>query len=154
MKELRTKLLSWLIESAVPLLNMFRNPPKWPYTLSDQRQFPSGSLGREVANFLDTKNLPLLPKYEVHDALHVLFQYGTTPFEEMRLQGFMVGNGSSTFAGKVLFVLGLVIMPEYWPQLKLDLQRGREAKSIGDYNFELLVLEDTSVLRKRLRIAH
>lgn len=152
MKKTRTQLLSWMIETAVPFLNMFRNPPKWPYTLYDQRNFPSGSLGREVAYFLDSRGLPLLPKYEVHDTLHVLFQYGTTPFEEMRLQGFMIGNGSSTFAGKVLFVLGLIIMPEYWPQLKLDLQRGRDAKSIKNYNFELLILENTQDIRNRMKL--
>lgn len=152
MKKIRTKLLSWLIESAVPFLNMFRNPPKWPYTLDDQRNFPKGSLGREVAAFLDARGLPLLPKYEVHDTLHVLFQYGTTPFEEMRLQGFMIGNGNSTFAGKVLFILGLIIMPEYWPYLKQDLQRGKEANSLKNYEFETLVLENAVKIRSNMRL--
>lgn len=142
-----------MIESAVPFLNNFRNPPKWPYTIDQHRAMERGTLGNEVARFLDGKELPLLPKYEVHDTIHVLAGYGTTPLEELKLQAFMIGNGSSTFPGKVLFLLGLMIKPEYTNVLRRELQRGQQARQLAGFDFAQLVLEDARSVRSRLRIA-
>ncbi len=141
-----------MIESAVPFLNKFRNPPEWPLTIGDHRQMKKGTLGNDVALFLDERQLPLLPKYEVHDTIHVLAGYGTTPFEELKLQAFMIGNGSSTFPGKVLFVLGLMIKPEFRKPLKHEFEKGRKAKPIAQCNFFELINENTETLRAGLRI--
>jgi hypothetical protein len=150
---MRTRLLKWMIESAVPFLNNFRNPPKWPLTIDQHRLMQKGSLGNDVALFLDTRKLPLLAKYEIHDTIHVLAGYGTTPFEELKLQAFMVGNRSSTFPGKVLFILGLLIKPEFQKPLSYELRRGRNAEQITKYNFLELIKENTQALRTRLKIA-
>lgn len=149
---MRTQLLKWMIETAVPFLNLFRNPPQWPFTLNQQREMPVGSLGKDVAVFLDSRNLPLLPKYESHDHVHILLGYGTTPLEELKLQAFMVGNGSSSFAGKVLFVLGVLITPEYWPVLKTEIKRGQSADRIANYQLEKLANDPTETLRATLKI--
>jgi len=124
-----------MIERAVPFLNRFRKKPYWSLSQNEMRQLPIGSLGRDVAKFLDDQNLNLLPKYEVHDTLHVLLSYGTSPKEELKLQGFMIGNRSVTFGGKVLFALSLIIKPEYLSAIREEMKRGKKAKSIKEINF-------------------
>ena len=145
--------LKFLIESAVPFLNFFRPAPYWTHSMDGLRTLPQESVGRDLAFFIDKQNLMLLPKYEVHDVLHVILGYGTTPIEEMKLQGFMIGNRSSTFGGKVLFVLGLIIKPEYWKIVRKELKRGREASVIRGIDFNNLVHVKTEDLRINLNIA-
>lgn len=150
---MRTFLLKQLIVSSVPFLNFFRKPACWPFTLDQHRTMPAGSLGNDVALFLDGQHLELLPKYEVHDTLHVLLRYGTSPLEEMKLQGFMIGNRSATFPGKVLFAIGVLIIPEYWTQLREEIRRGRAAEKIAGYDFTAVLSEQTGTVREYLKIS-
>ena len=149
---MRTLLLKFLIIGAVPFLNLFRKTPRWDHSIHDLRNLPKGSIGNDLAMFLDNQNLMLLPKYEVHDLLHVFLEYGTTPFEEMKLQGFMVGNNSSTFGGKVLFLIGLIIKPEYFRAVRKEYTRGKKATLIRSINFNTVVTEQTHVLRSELKV--
>ena len=127
---MRTRLLGFLIKVAVPFLNKFRKTPQWPFTLEELRLLPNESIGNDLAIFLDSQHLKLLPKYEVHDMLHVLLGYGVTPKEEVKLQGFMCGNGSATFGGKVLFIIGLVIKPEYAKSVLKEYKRGKTPQKL------------------------
>lgn len=149
---MRTKIIKFLIEIAVPFLNKFRKTPKWNHPIENLRKMPKNSIGNDLAYFIDIQNLMLLPKYEVHDLLHVLLNYGTTPHEELKLQSFMVGNGSATFPGKILFLIGLMIKPEYYKSLKKEVKRGKKAKLIKSYDFNKLVMEKSIVLRQQLNI--
>ena len=97
------------------------------------RQYPKGTLGFELAAFLDKRGFDLLPKYEIHDAVHTILNYNTTTVGELKLQAFMWGNGSSSFAGRALFLIGLLILPELWEELKLDLERGEKARERIDH---------------------
>ena len=60
---------------------------------------PQPSWGQAVHTFLGQRGLGFLPKYEHHDALHVLLSYDTSVLGELRQQAFLVGNGTRTFAG-------------------------------------------------------
>mgnify|MGYP000206045629 CR=1 FL=1 len=149
---MRTKFLQLLIETAVPFLNTFRSSPEWHYSHQELRGLPKESIGFELSAFLDRLQLTLLPKYEVHDLLHVLLQYGTSPKEEMMLQGFMLGNGSASFGGKVLFTIGLIIKPEYFPAVRQEWKRGKRARPVHTFNFHKLVTYKTRTLQHRLQI--
>jgi ubiquinone biosynthesis protein Coq4 len=103
------------------------------------RQFPPGTLGAELAAFLDTRHLNFLPQYETHDAIHLLLNYDTTVTGELRLQAFMLGNGSASFAGRVLLILGFILLPELWAQLKKDFSRGRKSARIAVWDIRHLL---------------
>ena len=47
--------------------------------------------------------MEFLPKYEPHDALHVLLGYDATTVGEIRLQAFMAGNSTRSVAGWILY---------------------------------------------------
>lgn len=104
----RMKLLARLIGASVPVSNLLRRPRPWPYTLDELRRFSPGTLGAETAVFLDARRFGFLPQYETHDVIHTLLDYKTTTSGELRLQAFMLGNRSASFAGRVLFLIGLV----------------------------------------------
>lgn len=128
----RHRVVAKLIGWSVPFLNIFRRPKPWPYDFNELKNFEEGTLGRELYIFLNSRNLGYLPKYEEHDTYHALLGYGTTVTEELRLQSFMWGNKNSTFAGKVLFVLGYIVFPSKHDIFRADIDRGRKAKKLSD----------------------
>src|SRR5215470_3150407 len=111
-RHVRMTALEWMIVRAVPILNRFRLRTEWQHSLDEVRHFPAGSWGAYLANFLDARQFTdFLTNYEAHDAFHTLLDYDTNVVGEMRLQAFMVGNRSASFAGRVLFVLGSLLLP-------------------------------------------
>lgn len=148
---LRTITLEWMIIGAVPLLNRFRQRAEWHHSLADLRQLPDASWGACVARFLDDRQfVDFLTNYEAHDAFHTLLEYDTTVIGEMRLQAFMIGNGGASFAGRVLFVLGILLLPELWPQLRRDLHRGRCSTSVRQWQVPSLLAQNIHQLRTHI----
>ena len=149
--QVRKRIVAWMIHKAVPALNIFRYPKAWPYDLATMRKFPKGTLGLEMAAFLDVRGFGLLNKYEIHDAMHTILGYKTTTVGELKLQAFMWGNNSSSFAGRILLLIGLFMLPELWSELKVDCERGQKAAArIADWDLAALVQKDISLLRLQL----
>lgn len=147
----RTVLLTFFIIHAVPALNRFRPRAFWLHSLDTLRQFPDQTWGAKVAGFLDTRAFDnFLPNYEAHDAFHTLLEYETDVYGELRLQAFMLGNRSASLAGRGLFVLGILLMPELWSQLQDDYQRGKQSVQLSLWNVPALLAEDISTLRAHL----
>jgi len=133
-RRIRMTLLEWMIIRAVPALNRFRPRAEWQHSLDDLRHFPAQSWGASLAGFLDTRHFAdFLTNYEAHDAFHTLLDYDTNVVGELRLQAFMVGNRSASFAGRVLFVLGSLFLPELWSQLRHDFVRGQQSECVGQW---------------------
>lgn len=149
----RYRVVANLISWSVPFLNVFRKPKPWPYEFNELKNFEEGALGRELYVFLHSRNLEYLPKYEEHDAYHVLLGYGTTVTEELRLQCFMWGNRNSTFAGKVLFLLGYIVFPSKHDMFKIDIDRGRKAKKLSGIEVASIIPMQLNQLRIDLCIS-
>jgi len=149
---LRTRLLARMIGASVPLLNLLRRPQPFPYSLDDLRAFPPRTLGGATATFLDKRRFSFLPHYETHDIIHSLLGYGTTTTGELRLQAFMWGNRSSSFAGRVLFLVGILALPELWALLQNDYMRGRRAHRLAEADIPAMLHDDIESVRTRLAI--
>ena len=52
--------------------------------------------------------------------------------EELKLQAFMWGNKNSTFAGRVLLILGVIVFPMKLNILKIEILKGRKAKPLKE----------------------
>lgn len=126
---LRERFATHIIGDYVPLLNLVRRPAPWP-TLEELRGYAGSSLGREVATYLDARKLPFKVRYENHDAIHALLDDETNIRGEMEVQAFLWANGSSSFAGRILFVIGGLLLPEQWEAMKAD-SRGHAAVSFA-----------------------
>jgi len=149
----RHKVIAKLIQLSVPVLNIFRTPDVWPYPFENLAEFEDETLGRELYNFLSIRNLGYLPKYEEHDSYHVLLGYGTTVIEELKLQAFMWGNKNSTFAGKVLFILGWIVFPSKHSLFRREIIRGKSAKSLSNIPVVSMIPKNLSGLRREFCIS-
>ena len=149
----RLALVAKMIGAAVPLLNFFRPEPSWPVPLEQLRVHSKDTLGFATAELLGQRGFDLLPNYETHDMIHALLQYKTTTTGELELQAFMFGNRSASFEGRILLILGLLIVPELSPRLIHAYRRGRTANErLEDWEFTQLVDQPIVTLRIKLGI--
>jgi hypothetical protein len=149
LRRLRERFVTHLIGDYVPVLNLVRRPAPWP-TLAELRGYPEGTLGREVAAYLDARGLPFKVRYENHDAIHAILDFETNIQGEMELQAFMWANRSSSPAGRVLFVLGGAMLPEQWSAMKRAYERGLRARSIDEARLPFRLHETLASVREKL----
>lgn len=152
LRPLRERFVTHLIGDYVPLLNLVRRPLPWP-ELGALRRFADGTLGREVAAFLDGRGLPFKVRYENHDAIHAILGYETNIQGEMELQAWMWANASSSPAGRLLFVLGGALLPEQWRAMRRGYLRGLAARPIDEARLPLRLDENFAALKAQLEPA-
>jgi len=152
LRRLRERFVTHLIGDYVPVLNLVRRPAPWP-TLRELRSFPAGTLGREVAAYLDGRGLPFKVRYENHDAIHAILDYETNIQGEMELQAFMWANGSSSPAGRILFVFGGLLLPEQWGAMRSAYARGRAARPMEEQRLPFRLREAFASVRAGLEPA-
>lgn len=151
-KKQRSALLVYLTHRmALPVLRVIRKPVVFPYTVAELKLFPDGTLGRELVDFLSTKELQLLPYYAKHDIKHILLEYDTTDEGEGCLQCFMLGNRHVSFPVIATVLYGFITMPEYWPAFSKAFKRGRSCKPIENWKWFEILTEKTTDLKNKLR---
>lgn len=146
----RCKLLVTLTHNiALPLISQFKKPLKFPFNREELKQFPDGSLGKDLINMLDKKQLELLPSYEKHDIKHLLLQYDTTEVGEVCLQYFMLGNRNYSFAVIVTVAFGFATMPEFWNKFLQAYKRGNKSGQLQNWPwFSLLHLPTQTLVNE------
>ncbi len=149
LRRVRERFVTHLIGDYVPVLNLVRRPAPWP-TLGELRGYPEGTLGRTVAAYLDARGLPFKVRYENHDAIHAILGYETNIQGEMEVQAFLWANGSSSYAGRVLFVVGGLLLPEQWDAMRAAFRRGREATPIAEGTLPFRLEESVAEVRVAL----
>lgn len=148
---LRSKALVFLTHNmALPMLRFVRKPQLFPYTAAALKDFPNGTLGLELVNFLERKNLKLLPHYARHDIKHILLQYDTTDEGEVCLQCFMLGNGHISFPVAATVLYGFVTMPEYWKKFRVAYHRGKNSIRIKGWSWFSILHESTQTLMHKI----
>lgn len=149
---IRERIAAILIVNAVPFLNHFRPEDSgWRKPLEELRRYPSNTWGFQTAEFLKRHSFHVfLPKYELHDAMHVLLGYEVSAADELRLQAFMVGNRNASFAGKVLVILGAFLLPETLPTLHKEFKRGRSSPSLRKWPVQELLNRPLIELQNKL----
>ena len=150
-KKLRSSVLVFLTHRmALPVLKHIRKPEVFPYSIENLQQFPEQTLGKELANFLRKRNLPLLPYYARHDIKHLLLEYDTTDEGEVCLQCFMLGNRHISFPVAATVLYGFFTMPEYWRRFRKAFLRGRKAQPISQWQWFEILGESLEGLRGRI----
>ena len=148
---LRSGLLVWLTHKmALPVLKLIRKPERFPYTVEELQLFPDGTLGKDLVNFLQQKELHLLPYYARHDIKHILLGYDTTDEGEGCLQCFMLGNRHISFPVLATVVYCFVTMPEYWDKFAKAYKRGKRSPAISHWKWFELLEETTQQLKCKI----
>lgn len=150
-KKLRSKLLVYLTHRmALPVLRIVRKPEIFPYTRNELKEFPAETLGKALIDFLDAKQLDLLPYYARHDIKHILLDYDTADEGEGCLQCFMLGNGHISFPVIATVLYGFVTMPEYWTGFKKAYNRGKKCTPIANWKWFEILYEPTDKLKQKI----
>ena len=148
-KYLRSKLLEFLTHKiALPLIGKFRNKPKFNFSMEQLLKFEDGTLGKDLAIYLNKMNFKLLPNYEQHDCKHIILQYEMDEAGEARMQFNFLGNRHYSIPVISTCLITFFLMPEYWKQFKLDYQQGKKGKPFEDIDYNALVYLKTNDLRK------
>ncbi len=151
LKKLRSQLLVYLTHKmALPVLKLIRKPEIFPYTTLELAVFNEGTLGKELYNFLESKELELLPYYARHDIKHILLGYDTTDEGEGCLQCFMLGNRHLSFPVIATVLYSVVTMPEYWKSFAVAFQRGKSCKPIAHWKWFTILTEPTAELKLKI----
>lgn len=148
---LRSALLVYLTHRmALPVLAIIRKPEIFPYSREALECFPDKTLGKDLVDFLDQKQLDLLPYYARHDIKHILLDYDTTDEGEGCLQCFMLGNGHVSFPVVATVMYGFVTMPEYWGSFRKAFRRGKKSASIADWKWFEILDQQTDELKLKI----
>lgn len=152
LKKYRSAVLVYLTHRmALPVLKLIRKPELFPYSVEELKNFPDETLGKDLINFLELKQLELLPYYARHDIKHILLNYDTTDEGEGCLQCFMLGNGRVSFPVVATVLYGFFTMPEYWISFKRAYKRGKQCASIENWKWFEILHQSTASLRQQIK---
>ncbi len=135
---------------ALPLLKKVRKTTVFNYSELELYMLPEGSLGNDLYQFLEKRNLPLLKHYARHDLKHVLLNYDTTDEGEVCLQSFMLGNGRVSFPVLATVVYGFITMPEHWKKMRKAFREGKRCTSFHSWKWNELMQVQTVELRNKI----
>ena len=149
----RKAIVEWLLEEVAPLLLKRFFPPKyWEYTLDDYQKMPLGSLGNDVAQYLERLHLDFMAGAEHHDVRHIILGYHMTVIDEVRMQVFMIGNGKRNLFSIALVFASIFLLPEYLQLFWKDFLRGKSSGDITSIEWCTLLTQETIALRQNLKI--
>ncbi len=148
-KYVRSKLLEFLTHKiALPLIAKFRNKPKFLYSMHELLQLEDGTLGKDLAIYLNKMNFKLLPNYEQHDCKHIILQYEMDEAGEACMQFYFLGNKHYSIPVVSTCFICFFLMPEYWKQFYKEYQKGKIGKPFEEIDYNALVFLKTNDLRK------
>jgi ubiquinone biosynthesis protein Coq4 len=151
----RSSFRDWLSQRLVSmgkpvymLLRIRRKP--WGITMNELHTMPEGTLGNDLAKFLEANDLQLMPKAEFHDVYHVLFQFNTTMRDETCLQFVPLGNGKRSLPYIISTLVATVFYPEHWEYFFTAYQKGRQASKFHHINFKDYLETSTAEVRRMI----
>lgn len=145
---LREKILHTLVNFQVPIYrHLMPKNKKWKYSKSDLQNFPEGTLGRDIAMFLEKNNFDFIPFLETHDVYHVLLDYKTTISDEARLYFFLFGNRKYSLEVLGTAAISLILLPELIFDFEKQYNRGKKCAKINHRKFQNDLHIPTEILR-------
>jgi len=145
------KVSNWSAQILGPVVFNFGQKEKaWNLKTVDLLQFPEGTLGKALGEFLKKAGVEPLAHAESHDVYHVLFDYSTTLKGEVGLQFFLKGNGKTSIASIGVIIGAWFIFPRQWNYLKSSYRQGKKCSDISKLNLKSLLYEDLTKIKASL----
>lgn len=146
--KLRKDLLKYLVgQTSEIYLETKSKQLSWDYNTYSLHTFPSGSLGKELADFLNENQLELIPKAESHDIFHVITGFGIESEEEVAMQFWLLGNGRFKPFTIGACIIGIILLPDYWKQYMRSFRQGMNAPLIVNWDFEQMLYADLNQIK-------
>ena len=119
--------------------------------LMQMRNLPSNTIGNDIAKMLDDDNLRLIPKFGNHDLKHLILEYRMTTQDEIKMQAYLLGNGSRRFSC-YLFLLSGILFPSMWKEYCQEYKKGKSSPLILQLSIEDCMKLQTNDMRKKYKI--
>lgn len=145
---IRNTLAVFLFSFLKPLYFILKfRKPAWSTNMEDLAQMPVGSLGNDMAIYLQENDFTLIQKVESHDVFHVLLGFGSNMHGETCLQIALLGNGKHSLAVLITACISGMMYPEYWEDFRDTFYKWKSYAPFYQLNFEDLLMENTASLR-------
>lgn len=149
--QLHLKTSTWVAKLIGPTVFNFGTKEKnWNITTAELLQFPEGSLGRALGEFLGKSKLEPLAGAEYHDVHHVLLDYSVSFKDEVALQFFLHGNGKRSIASVSTMIGAWCILPSQWKYLRDCYQRGKNSNDISTLHLKALLDQNLEQVKNAL----
>lgn len=122
----------------------------WNLSTADLLQFPEGTVGKHVGEFLKKDKLEPIPRAESHDVLHVLLDYSVHFKDEVAMQFFLRGNGNNSIASCLTSVGAWCLLPTQWTYLKNAYSRGKNSADVSKLNYRAVLNENLNDIKTKL----
>jgi hypothetical protein len=127
-----------------------KNSVAWNQTKHDLKHYQPFTLGYKLYQFLEEKNIDLMPKHESHDLFHVITGYDISGIEECRLQFFLYGNGKISIYLFISLATAIILFPEKIRDFNKHKNRGKLANQFFDWDFENLLSENFETIKYKI----
>jgi ubiquinone biosynthesis protein Coq4 len=149
--KLHLKTSSWVAGIIGPMVFDIGSKDKnWNLCTTQLLQYPEGSLGKTLGEFLKKHHVELLVGAEYHDVHHVLFDYSISFKDEVALQFFLHGNGNKSIASISTRIGAWCLLPTEWKYLKASYERGKKCKDVSVINFKTMLHQDLTQVKASL----
>ncbi len=149
------KTSSWVAGLIGPtVFNCGIKDKNWKLSTAQLLEYPEGSVGKAMGEFLKKSNVEPLAGAEYHDIQHVLLGYSISFKDEVALQFFLHGNGKRSIASVSTLIGAWFILPTSWKYLKDSYKRGKNCKDISVLNSKELLYEDIQQVKTSLFHEH
>lgn len=127
------------------------------YSMADLENLQKGTLGRDLADYLKSKNLTLLKNYERHDCKHILFGFEMDESGEAGMQFYFLGYGVYSIPTITSVFAYCIFIPENMSYYLSEYKKGKQKKSEKQIDFDQLdynelLTQNTLDLRKQFNI--
>lgn len=140
---LHIKTSSWVAGMIGPMVFNYGTTDKnWNLSTTQLLEFPQGTLGKALGDFLKEQDVELLQGAEYHDIQHVLLDYSISFKDEVALQFFLHGNGKKSIASFSTRIGAWLLLPTQWKYLKAAYERGKKCKDVSKLNFKDMLYDD------------
>lgn len=137
---------------AVPLLMSLRKNEFFRYSMNDLENFPQGTIGKDLYEYLEKKGFTLMKNYERHDCKHIIFEYEMDQIGEAKMQFYFLGNGYFSVPVISTVLAYSILMPEEWATFYQEFKKGRKGvnvKPLDNMKHNQLVKMNTEDLKKQ-----
>lgn len=150
---MRDYLIEKLYEcSKKPYQKYFKKNEPWEIDKTQLMDYPEGSLGRGLGNFLYKNHFDIQEKLEDHDIIHVLTNTGISVFEEIGMQYYLFGNGKRSLYLFMVILSGTVFYPNKLLYFIKQYKKGKRALPFHYLDFSKMLLKPIHTIQQSFKI--
>ena len=138
--------------SKKPYQKYFKKNAPWEIDKSQLMDYPEGSLGRGLGNFLYKNHFDIQEKLEDHDIIHVLTNTGISVYEEIGMQYYLFGNGKRSLYLFMVILSGTVFYPNKLQYFIKQYKRGKRALPFHYLDFSKMLLKPIYTIQQSFKI--